>query len=199
VPATADPDTPEQIEIDAARTPVAGIAAFLQEHVGQRPTAYLSGLKDAKTVGQWAAGRVTPRDAAALRLRHAYQAVRLLAEGFGDETASAWLFGINSHLGGEAPAFVLRHAELPEEITPVVLAARSFAESGATRRAKEHTKDAPVSRWEAVQRARNLASEIADRIRDLERSQARLEELIELARADLEEKSHLSSKRKVKG
>lgn len=122
--------SPKQIETEATRTSIADIAAFLQAHLGQRPTAYLSGLKDAKTVGQWGAGKVIPRDPAALRLRHAYQAVRLLAEAFGDETAKAWLFGINSQLDGEAPAFVLRHATLPEEVSPVIRAARSFAEGG---------------------------------------------------------------------
>lgn len=119
-----------EIEADAARIDIAKIAAYLQEHIGQQPTAYLGGLKDTKTVGQWAAGKVHPRDTASLRLRHAYHATRLLVESFGDETAKAWLFGTNSHLGDEAPAFVLRHARLPEEVTPIVRAARAFAEPG---------------------------------------------------------------------
>lgn len=132
---------PKQIEIDATRSSIADVTAYLQKHLGQRLTAYLSGLKDAKTVGQWAAGKVTPRDAASLRLRHAYQAVRLLVEAFGDETAKAWLFGINSQLDDEAPAFVLRHARLPDEITPVVVAARSFSESGHRPRALTDIED----------------------------------------------------------
>lgn len=130
MPATAEHITPSQIEIDALRSGISEIAAYLQEHLGQRLTAYLSGLKDPKTVGQWAMGRVEPRDVASLRLRHGYQAARLIAEAFGDETAKAWLFGSNSQLRGDAPAFVLRHGRLPEEITPVVLAAAGFAESG---------------------------------------------------------------------
>jgi len=130
MPMIAAASSPDPIEIDVARKSIADIAAYLQQHIGQRPTAYLSGLKDAKTVGQWAAGRVTPRGAATLRLRHAYHAVRIIVEAFGYETAGAWLFGMNRQLDDEAPAFVLRHVELPEELTPVVRAARSFAESG---------------------------------------------------------------------
>lgn len=152
--------TPAQIEIDATRMPIADIAAYLQEHIGQRPTAYLSGLKDAKTVGQWAGGQVAPRSLASLRLRHAYQAIRLIVEAFGDETAGAWLFGMNSHLDDEAPAFVLRHCELPEEITPVVRAARSFAELGHGPDRVEH------------------AESLGERIAVLERSQADLERQI---------------------
>lgn len=130
MPTTTELSTLEQIENDAAKRSTAEIATYLQAHLGQRPTAYLSGLKDAKTVGQWAAGKVTPRSSASLRLRHAYQAARVLVEAFGDETAQAWFFGTNSQLGGEAPAFVLRHAELPEEVAPIVRAAASFAETG---------------------------------------------------------------------
>jgi len=129
MPTTAEHPRPSQIEIDAARSGISEIAAFLQEHLGQRVTAYLSGLKDHKTVGQWAKGRVEPRDAASLRLRHGYQAARLIGEAFGDETAKAWLFGSNRQLRGEAPATVLRHGRLPEDVTPVVLAATGFAES----------------------------------------------------------------------
>ncbi|HUF77568.1 MAG TPA: hypothetical protein VMR44_01495 [Thermoanaerobaculia bacterium] len=152
--------TPEQIEIDATRRSIADVAAYLQEHIGQRPTAYLSGLKDVKTVGQWAAGEVTPRSSSSLRIRHAYQAVRLIVEAFGDETAKAWLFGINSQLDGEAPAFVLRHSELPEEITPIVRAARGFAELG----------HGP----ERIERTESLRK----RVQSLERSQVNLERKI---------------------
>lgn len=158
MPATAEPAAFSRIESDAVRSEISEIAAYLQEHLGQRIAAYLSGLKDPKSVGQWAMGKVEPRDIASLRLRHGYQATRLIAEAFGDQTAKAWLFGSNSRLGGEAPAYVLRHARAPEEVTPVVLAAAAFAESG-------HGAKAPRSgeepRLEAAHRlARLLAAEI---------------------------------------
>jgi hypothetical protein len=130
MPTTAARTAPSRIEIDAVRSEISEIAAYLQERLGQRLTAYLSGLKDPKTVGQWAMGKVEPRDVASLRLRHGYQAARLIEDAFGDETAKAWLFGSNSQLRGEAPAFVLRHGRLPEDVTPVVRAAAGFVESG---------------------------------------------------------------------
>lgn len=74
-------------------------------------------------------------------------ATRLIAEAFGDETAKAWLFGSNSQLGGEAPAFVLRNARLPEDVTPIVLAASGFVESGhGAARLKQATEAAGKAR-----------------------------------------------------
>lgn len=128
MPITAEHPAATRIEIDATRSDISEIAGYLQEHLGQRLTAYLSGLKDPKMVGQWAAGRVEPRDVASMRLRHGYQAARLISETFGDRTAKAWLFGSNSQLRGEAPAFVLRHGRLPEDVTQVVRAAAGFVE-----------------------------------------------------------------------
>lgn len=158
MPATAEPASFTSVETDAVRSEISEVAAYLQEHLGQRVAAYLSGLKDPKSVGQWATGRVEPRDAASLRLRHGYQATRLIAEAFGDQTAKAWLFGSNSRLGGEAPAYVLRHARVPEEVTPVVLAAAVFAESG---HGAEGARESAEPRQEAAHRlARLLAAEI---------------------------------------
>jgi ActR/RegA family two-component response regulator len=128
VAAGTDPSVGE-IERQAVTIGVDRIALYLQEHLGQRVTAYLSGNRDEKMVGQWAKGRNQPRELVQHRLRQAYLATRLLVECYGDETARAWFFGTNSRLGGEAPALVLRRAETPEESTPVVRAAFEFIEA----------------------------------------------------------------------
>jgi hypothetical protein len=122
------PKVTERIELDSTRGAISEIAAYLQGHLGQRVTAYLAGLTDPKMVGQWAAGKVHPRDLPSLRLRHAYQAARLLVEEFGDETARAWFFGTNTQLDDEAPAYLLRRAQTPEDVRPVLRAARRFVE-----------------------------------------------------------------------
>ena len=126
---TNETNIPERIELDAARSGISDVASYLQEHLGQRTTAYLSGLKDAKIVGRWAASKVQPRELSSFRLRAAYQAARLIIEAFGDQTARAWFFGTNSQLDDEAPAYVLRHSP-PEKASMVVRAARSLAETG---------------------------------------------------------------------
>ena len=90
---------PEQVSDEAALLPIQDVVAYLQEHLGQRMTAYISGVKDPKMVARWIARQNLPRDEAQIRLREAYQATRLLVDAYGDETAKAWLFGSNAELG----------------------------------------------------------------------------------------------------
>jgi hypothetical protein len=116
----------EEVSADAARLPITEIARFLREHLGQRLTAYLSGVNDPKMVARWIAGRSTPRDYPQRRLREGYQAARLLVAAYGDETAKAWFFGSNTRLDDEAPAYVLRHATRWEDLRLIVPAARAF-------------------------------------------------------------------------
>ena len=120
------PIAPEQVSAEAARLPIAEIADFLRQHLGQRMTAYISGVNDPKMVARWVAGHSTPRDHAQRRLREGYQAARLLVSGYGDETAKAWLSGSNAQLDDVAPAYVLRHARSWEDLRLIVPAARNF-------------------------------------------------------------------------
>jgi hypothetical protein len=121
-----EPLASEQVSAEAARLPITEIASFLREHLGQRKTAYIGGVNDPKMVARWVAGHSTPRDHAERRLREGYQAARLLVSAYGDETAKAWFFGSNTRLGGEAPAYVLRHARDWEELRLIVPAAHAF-------------------------------------------------------------------------
>jgi hypothetical protein len=79
-------------------------------------------------VGRWAAKKGEPRSAATdMRLRYAYEVTRLIADAYGPATARAWLFGSNTRLDDEAPAYLLRYAETPEEVRFIVPTARAFA------------------------------------------------------------------------
>jgi hypothetical protein len=118
---------PAVVEREATVTDIAKIAAFLQDALGQKVTAYLSGLRDPKIVGRWVRGQVAPRDIVKMRLRSGYQAARMLAEAYGPETTKAWFFGCNTRLDDEAPASVLRRARTPDDLRHVVPAARAFA------------------------------------------------------------------------
>ena len=121
----------EALEREATLSEISRIAGYLQEHLGQRVTAYLSGIKDAKMVGQWARGKQRPREPAGFRLRQAYPAARLLVESYGNETAKAWFFGTNARLDDEAPAYVLRYGETPDDFRFLLPAARALVEGGA--------------------------------------------------------------------
>jgi hypothetical protein len=102
------------------------MATYLQQHLGQRLTAYLAGLKNVKTVGQWARGRVAPPAITRERLRAAFHSTQLLVFRYGDDAAQGWFFGANSSLDDQAPAAVLRDAETPDELALIVPLARAF-------------------------------------------------------------------------
>jgi len=117
----------EKIQTEAVRKPISDIAAYLQKHLGQKMTAYMSGLKHSKEVGNWITHHAAPQDTKATRLRYAYQAARMLIDIYDAETAKAWFFGSNTRLDDEAPAFLIRNAENPEGLRFIIPAARAFA------------------------------------------------------------------------
>lgn len=121
----------EEIERRAKTEKIGVVAAFLQENLGQKLTAYLAGLKDPKVVGLWAHGKAIPRDLAAFRLRCAYEAALMLVNAYGAETAKSWFFGTNTRLDDEAPAYLLRHVKVSEDIRFIIPAARAFVVSAA--------------------------------------------------------------------
>jgi hypothetical protein len=123
---------PETIERETAILPIRSVAHYLQEALGQQVVAYLAGLRNPKTVGRWAAGKSVSRSAIVhMRLRYGYEATRLLTDAFGAETAPAWLFGSNTRLDDEAPAYLPRYAMTPEDVRLIVPAARAFAGAAA--------------------------------------------------------------------
>ena len=116
------------LDREASTLPVGEVAAYLQDQLGQRMTAFLTGLSDAKQIGRYArADGPEPRAAVAQRLRHGYKVVRMISDAYDAETAKAWLFGTNTRLDDEAPIEVLRTAEQPEQFTAVIRAARQLA------------------------------------------------------------------------
>jgi hypothetical protein len=124
-------DLRESIEREATTLDISRIAGYLQAHLGQKITAYLAGIGNAKTVGLWISSGAAPRDLPKTRLRYAYHASRLLIEAYDDETAKAWFFGSNTLLDDEAPAYVLRHGSTPDDLRLVIPAARTFVQAAA--------------------------------------------------------------------
>lgn len=116
-----------QLDRDATVLPIAQIAAYLQEQLGQRMAAHLAGLEHVKQIGRYARGGADPRDDVERRLREGYKAVRMIAGAYDATTAKAWLFGTNSRLDDRAPIDVLRHASSGDDFQDVVRAARQFA------------------------------------------------------------------------
>jgi hypothetical protein len=128
-----DTDLRESIEREATTLDISRIAGYLQAHLGQKVTAYLSGIDNAKTVGLWISGGAAPRDLPKTRLRYAYQATRLIVEAYSDEIAKAWFFGSNTLLDDEAPAYVLRYGTTPDDLRLIIPAARNLVQLAEAR------------------------------------------------------------------
>jgi hypothetical protein len=97
------------------------IVQSLQDTLGQRLTAVVAGISDAKAVGKWARGAREPQPEAESRLRNAFQVTQLLLEKESPETVRAWFLGMNPDLDDRAPALLIG-----EEPQRVLLAARAF-------------------------------------------------------------------------
>lgn len=121
------PPAAEKLDRDAATLPIAEVAGYLQDQIGQRTAAHLVGLRDAKQIGRYRRDDgPEPNQRTELRLREGYKVVRMIVEAFDEKTAKAWLFGTNTRLDDEAPVDVLRAATEPPQFAEVRAAARQL-------------------------------------------------------------------------
>jgi hypothetical protein len=113
---------------NASTASVRDVAALLQEVLSRRLTAYLAGVRDAKTVTRWATGEVTEvRDIETeRRLRTAYEITQLLLTEESPQTVRAWFIGLNPQIDDTSPAEAINEGRLKEAL----LAARSFLANG---------------------------------------------------------------------
>lgn len=104
------------------------VAGALQDLLGQRLVATISGIGDEKTVGRWARGEREPRGESERRLRDAFQIVTLLSLADSPAMARAWFVGMNPHLRDRAPFAVL--GEDSASAPQVLAAAKAFVVNG---------------------------------------------------------------------
>lgn len=100
---------------------VAGVAKALQDLLGQKLTAVIAGVADARAVGEWARGERRPNPKTENRLRDAYHVVTMLAGTESKQTIRMWFVGMNPELDDHPPALVIA-----EDPTRVMRAARKF-------------------------------------------------------------------------
>jgi hypothetical protein len=109
----------------AVRAPVSHIASALEGLLGQRLTAVIAGVSDAKAIAKWARGERAPRPDAEQRLRDAYYVTTLLLQAESPSTVRAWFSGMNPELDDRAPALALA-----DDAPRVLQAARTFLAHG---------------------------------------------------------------------
>lgn len=110
----------------AVTVDIAGVARYLQETLGQKLVAYMTGLADPKGVGHWARGEQAPRSGTEAKLRAVYQVFHLLLAEDSAHVVRAWFIGMNPQLGDDSPAEAIREGRLKE----VLAAARAFVSGG---------------------------------------------------------------------
>jgi hypothetical protein len=93
----------------------------LQAVLGQKLTAAIAGVSDAKAVREWARGPREPQPEALQRLRLGYQVTRLLLWRDSPETVRAWFVGMNPALDDRSALAVIA-----EDPVRVLHAARAF-------------------------------------------------------------------------
>lgn len=118
----------QQAHRQATTASVQEVSQLLQEVLSRRLTAYIAGVRDAKTVTRWANGEVIDiRDyAAEQRLRTAYEIVQVLLADESPQTVRAWFIGLNPQIGDTPPAEAISEGRLREALT----AARAFMVGG---------------------------------------------------------------------
>ena len=127
--------TPQWPELHAySRSIRLGTPAMVEELrnlLGAKMVAYLGGVRETRTVRQWAEGTRAVQDGAdERRLRLAHQMAILIAERDSPEVIQAWFQGLNPHLEDRLPVRLLCEGEL-DEVGPLVLAAaRKSAATG---------------------------------------------------------------------
>lgn len=104
------------------------IVTQLQAMLGAKLVAYVGNVKNTRPVGDWAAGRRAPGKADEERLRLAFQASRLLSERYSATNIQSWMMGANLALEYEAPARLIKNADMAADVArDVMSAAMSFA------------------------------------------------------------------------
>ena len=105
---------------------ITDIAGYLQETLGQKLVAYMTGIADPKGVGRWAQGSQSPREDAERRLRAAFQIFHLLITVESVHVVRAWFIGMNPQLDDDSPAEAIREGRLKEALA----AANAFITGG---------------------------------------------------------------------
>ncbi len=102
-----------QVYREAMRVSPAEGAAVLRDVLTPRLAAYVTGVDATRTVARWAQGETARlRADHAMRLRAAYEIVRLLERGNESPgTIQAWFLGMNPILDDRSPARALHEGD----------------------------------------------------------------------------------------
>lgn len=117
----------EQVHAQATRVALSEAATALADLLTGRLVAYITGVKDMRTVSRWAKGEIKDvRLESEQRLRAAYEIMTLLLRFEGPATVRAWFVGMNPLLGDASPADAIHQGSFQQALG----AARNFIAYG---------------------------------------------------------------------
>lgn len=109
---------------DAMRLPTKDVATQLQDGLGQKMVAHMTGKKNPQTVATWATG-TKPHAATEQLLRDILQIFLLLRTVDSVHTTRAWFVGKNPNLQYKAPALAIAEGHVDDALA----AAKAFVNS----------------------------------------------------------------------
>ena len=112
----------ERAHKQSVRVPADEQARFVQEVLGSRLAATALGLKDTRTLSNWARGGPIRGADSEHRLQVLFRVVTAIDDAFSPAVAAAFLRGSNPTLGNRAPLVILAD-EPPIKTEPRLLAA----------------------------------------------------------------------------
>jgi hypothetical protein len=111
---------------ETVQASISDVAAFLDEVLGAKLTAYMVDVSEPRTITRCAKEERAPRAASEERLRNIAYIFRLLNTEESPHTVRAWFVGINPQLDDESPAEAIREGRIRD----VLVAAKAFLAGG---------------------------------------------------------------------
>lgn len=107
------------------------LVARLRDLLGVQLVAVIAGVRENRTIHNWADGTSEIRDSELIhRLRLAYQITEIIARADSPGVAQTWMQGLNPLLDDQCPAIILRSYDSQDYGQRVLAAAREFVANG---------------------------------------------------------------------
>lgn len=130
MPVSTPPRPDLQAHTTAMRLEFPVMVKELRELLGPRLVAYIAGVRETRTVREWAEGAAVKRADIEPRLRAAFHIAAFIAEHDAPSVVQSWFQGLNPQLEDQSPAQLLRDEDLREVGPQVLAAARAFVVGG---------------------------------------------------------------------
>ena len=130
MPVSTPPRPDLQAHDTAMRLEFQVMVKELRELLGPRLVAYIAGVRETRTVREWAEGAQVKKPEIEKQLRVAFHIAGFIAEHEAPSVVQSWFQGLNPQLEDQSPAQLLRDEDLSEVGPQVLAAARAFVVGG---------------------------------------------------------------------